>query len=188
MDVCSANVRLALRNRFILWVWAALPFAERTATLRHPKSQNSFQIPFTYASSKIQVYRALMPGEGLVMGVVQNGTFWNTGKKMFQLPSGLWHGSLFRRGGFFGELPCRKAGAQQFATICNQKTGKLTVAGSSKCVAFHCTGNFCNKFFVCATQAMQLRRVTTDSFLADASGSAAPESCCLLGLAQVTLP
>ena len=56
------------------------------------------------------------------MCVGQYGTHWNTGKKMYQLPDGHWHGSLFRRGGFFGELPCRKAGAQQIATICNQKT------------------------------------------------------------------
>ena len=44
------------------------------------------KLAFTFDPSAIQVYRALMPGEGFTMCVGQNGTFWDPGKRYYQLP------------------------------------------------------------------------------------------------------
>ena len=60
--------------------------AVRPAWKRIPK------VAFTFDSSKLLLYWASMPEEGLVMRMEQNGTFWDTRKKVSPAGRGLRQG------------------------------------------------------------------------------------------------
>jgi len=82
------------RSRVVL---ACRVDAERGDLLR-AISRNLSNSPYVLTLSAIQVYRALMPGEGFEMFVQHNATDCNTKKRCLHLPGGFGTGVCFCEG------------------------------------------------------------------------------------------